>query len=371
MISYWERTALSAFDLVIIGGGIVGNFTALEYARAHPNAKIAVLERGFFPEGASTKNAGFACFGSIAELEHDLETLGAEQTVALVMQRYEGLQKLRSTLGDAAIGYEEVGGFEVCFNTPDLDRIAFFNDLLEPALGARPYSWVSAEGFGFSPKVVGLIKNALEGTIHTGKMMDALQRKVSESGIRYFTQSPVSSIEDGPNGKTVHIQSQHGTVALDAKQVALCTNAFTKDFLPELDLNPGRGMIVLTKPHPAFDWKGSFHYHDGYHYFRSIDGRLLLGGGRQLDLHGETTTEPGINATIEAQLLQDIQDFIAPGIPLEVEQKWSGVMAFGANKQPVVQRIDPHLVAGVRLGGMGVAIGASVGAAVAELLERS
>ena len=371
MISYWEREALSQYDLVVIGGGIVGNFAALEYAKSRPNAKIAILERGFFPEGASTKNAGFACFGSIAELEHDLETLGAKQTVALVMQRFDGLQKLRSTLGDEAIGYEEVGGFEICFEAPNLDRIEFFNDLLEPALGARPYSWVSAEGFGFSPKVVGLIKNALEGTIHTGKMMDALQRKVSATGIRYFTQSPVSRIENEPSGKTVFIQRLHGTIALEAHQVALCTNAFTRDFLPELDLNPGRGMIVITKPHPAFDWKGSFHYHDGYHYFRTVDGRLLLGGGRQLDLQGETTTEPGINAAIEAQLLKDIQDFIAPEVPLEIDQKWSGIMAFGANKQPVVQRIDLHMVAGIRLGGMGVAIGASVGAAVADLLERS
>ena len=371
MISYWEREALSQFDLVVIGGGIVGNFTALEYAKANPNAKIAILERGFFPEGASTKNAGFACFGSISELEHDLETLGAKQTVALVMQRFDGLQKLRYTLGDEAIGYEEVGGFEICFETPNLDRIEFFNDLLEPVLGARPYSWTSAEGFGFSEKVVGLIKNALEGTIHTGKMMDALQRKVSAAGIRYFTQSPVSRIENEPSGKTVFIQSLHGTIALEAHQVALCTNAFTRDFLPELDLNPGRGMILLTKPHPAFDWKGSFHYHDGYHYFRTVDGRLLLGGGRQLDLQGETTTEPGINAAIEAQLLKDIQDFIAPEVPLEIDQKWSGIMAFGANKQPVVQRIDLHMVAGIRLGGMGVAIGASVGAAVADLLERS
>lgn len=368
MISYWEREALSQYDLVVIGGGIVGNFAALEFAKSRPNAKIAILERGFFPEGASTKNAGFACFGSIAELEHDLETLGAKQTVALVMQRFDGLQKLRSTLGDEAIGYEEVGGFEICFETPNLDRVEFFNDLLEPALGVRPYSWTSAEGFGFSEKVVGLIKNALEGTIHTGKMMDALQRKVSAAGIRYFTQSPVSRIENGPIGKTVYIQSLNGTIALEAHQVALCTNAFSKDFLPDIDLNPGRGMIVITKPHPAFDWKGSFHYHDGYHYFRTVDGRLLLGGGRQLDLQGETTTEPGINAAIEAQLLKDIQDFIAPEVPLEIDQKWSGIMAFGANKQPVVQRIDSHLVAGVRLGGMGVAIGANVGGAVAELL---
>ena len=111
MQSYWERETLRHFDLIVVGGGIVGHSTALFYAESHPDARIAILERGLFPEGASTKNAGFACFGSIAELEHDLESLGAERTVELVLKRFSGLQLLRQTLGDQAIDYREVGGY--------------------------------------------------------------------------------------------------------------------------------------------------------------------------------------------------------------------------------------------------------------------
>jgi gamma-glutamylputrescine oxidase len=237
--SYWERETLRHFDLIVVGGGIVGHSTALFYAESHPNARIAILERGLFPEGASTKNAGFACFGSIAELEHDLASLGADMTVELVLKRFSGLQLLRQTLGDQAIDYHEVGGYELCFEAPDLERINFFNGLLEPALGARPYSVIKSDGFGFSDRVHSMIKNALEGTIDTGKMMGALQRKVAHLGVQTFTQSAVAKIEDGPQGKSVCIETASGTVELLTQQVALCTNAFSKDFF-------GRGLSTTT-----------------------------------------------------------------------------------------------------------------------------
>ena len=66
------------------------------------------------------------------------------------MSRYDGLQILRNELGDDRIQYQEVGGYEVCFDSPDEQRVEFFNDLIEPYLGQRPYSVVAKKGFGFS-----------------------------------------------------------------------------------------------------------------------------------------------------------------------------------------------------------------------------
>ena len=369
MQSYWERETLRHFDLIVVGGGIVGLSTALFYAESHPNSRIAIMERGLFPEGASTKNAGFACFGSIAELKHDVQSMGAERTIELVQKRFSGLRLLRRTLGDQAIDYREVGGYELCFEAPDLELINFFNNLLEPSLGMRPYSVVANNDFGFSGRVKSMIKNALEGTIDTGKMMRALQRKVGLLGVQTFTQSAVTKIEDKAGGKIVCVETTSGPVKLLAQQVALCTNAFSNDFLPKVDVQPGRGMILVTKPNPVFDWEGSFHYHDGYHYFRTVNGRLLLGGGRQLDREGEATTEAGINDGIKAQLIADIKSFIAPNVAFEIDLCWSGTMAFGADKKPIVQRIDDCTVAGIRLGGMGVAIGMGVGKELAGLLS--
>ena len=46
MISYWEKTQFLKYDLIVVGGGIVGLFTALEFLNNHPNSKIAVFDKG-------------------------------------------------------------------------------------------------------------------------------------------------------------------------------------------------------------------------------------------------------------------------------------------------------------------------------------
>ena len=71
MISYWEKTQLLHYDLVVLGGGITGIFVLFTLEKNNPTASIAILERGLFSSEASTKNAGFACFGSLSELIED------------------------------------------------------------------------------------------------------------------------------------------------------------------------------------------------------------------------------------------------------------------------------------------------------------
>ena len=101
-LSYWElKTWLNNVDFTIVGSGIVGLSTALHLKKKHPKAKIVILEKGLFPQGASTKNAGFACFGSLSEILQDLQSHTPEEVEKLVNQRHQGLQLLRQTLGDA------------------------------------------------------------------------------------------------------------------------------------------------------------------------------------------------------------------------------------------------------------------------------
>lgn len=370
-LSYWERKHLLEFDQVVVGGGLVGHFTALHYAKAHPQARIALLERGLLPSGASTKNAGFACFGSLTELEDDLALLGADGLVELVVRRYRGLRALRAALGDVGIGYQEVGGFELLDQPVATERVAFFNDLLAPALGARPYSDVSAElpRYGFGPGVHGLVKNALEGTVDTGLLMRSLQRRVAQAGVQTFTRTEVAGWEEHDGYVELHLSGEEAR--FKATAVAVCTNAFTRGLLPDLELTPGRGQVLVTKPIPGLALPGSFHYNHGYQYFRVLeDGRILLGGARDADFTGEATTEEGINARVAAQLEADLHEVVAPGRGAVVDYRWSGTMAFGPHKKPVVERISPRVVLGVRLGGMGVAIGAEIGAELARMLSE-
>src|SRR5690554_7400913 len=68
--SFWEnKNWFSDIDFAIIGSGIVGLHTALRLRRLYPASKIVIFEKGMLPQGASTKNAGFACFGSLSEID--------------------------------------------------------------------------------------------------------------------------------------------------------------------------------------------------------------------------------------------------------------------------------------------------------------
>ena len=83
-ISFWERNWLTDYDFVVIGGGIVGSFTALKIASENKNARVALIERGILPLGASTKNAGFACFGSISEIEKNRKEMSDDSFIIII-----------------------------------------------------------------------------------------------------------------------------------------------------------------------------------------------------------------------------------------------------------------------------------------------
>ena len=56
-----------------------------------------------------------------------------------------------------------------------------------------------------------------------------------------------------------------------------------------------------------------------------------------------------------------------PRIPFEIDRRWSGIMGLGKQKRPIIKQLSSDVYCGIRLGGMGVAIGSLVGASLAEL----
>ena len=113
MNSFWEQDAMLEADRLVIGAGLIGLLTALEWRDAHADARIVVLERGLLPSGASSRNAGFACFGSLTELLGDIDAVGMDATVALVERRWHGLARLRARVADMTMALENHGGFEL------------------------------------------------------------------------------------------------------------------------------------------------------------------------------------------------------------------------------------------------------------------
>jgi gamma-glutamylputrescine oxidase len=375
MLSYWEKQSLLNYDIIIIGSGIVGLSTAISIKEKNLSKRILVLERGILPTGASTKNAGFACIGSLTEILDDLKNMAESEVLQLVELRYKGLKKLRGRLGEDKIGYAQNGSYELITNSEEncLEELNAINQLLKPILKCDAFALSDKKipEFGFNTSFTRhLIKNNLEGELHTGKMMRALIDLCLSKGIEIKTGCEVSDIEEGNQKVAVTVKDAalKDTIAFLASKVIICTNAFSKQFIPELDIHPGRGQVLITKPIPGLKFKGIFHFNKGYYYFRELDGRVLFGGGRNLDVEGERTTEFEINEKIRNDLIEKLQTIILPNTKFEIEDWWTGIMAFGSSKFPLIVRQSERIFMGVRMGGMGVAIGSEIGEQLADMV---
>lgn len=378
MFSYWEQQSFINYDHIVVGAGIVGLSTAIEIKTASPDTNVLVCERGFLPTGASTKNAGFACMGSVTELLDDLSTMSEGEVLTLFEQRKEGLSILRNRLGDDNIGYKENGSYEL-INEEELyalEKIDFLNQLLLPINKQASFKLnnTKIKEFGFSTEhVKSVIENLCEGELHTGKMMKALLAYALQLGVEVKTGVEVQGFEEEADRVAIMVAdpvSQH-TITLSAHTLSICTNAFTKKLFPNADLKPGRGQVLITKPVDGLKFKGVFHFDKGYYYFRAIDGRVLIGGGRNLDFSAEETTTFNTSEVIQTHLEQKLREVILPDTSFEIDQRWAGIMAFGDSKQPVIQAFSNRVYGAFRMGGMGVAIGSEAGRALAHLIQSS
>jgi gamma-glutamylputrescine oxidase len=374
--SYWEHTAfIDNADVIIIGSGIVGLSAALHLKTREPNLKVLVLERGFLPSGASTKNAGFACFGTVSEQLSTLKHSSEEEVARLVNYKWRGLQRLRQNLGDVNIDYHQHGGYELFMQGEEnhadecIEKISYLNNLLKSAISEHDIYSVANEkiaDFGFD-KVSRMIYNPFEGQIHTGKMMRTLLNKCYQRDVMVLNNCAIASVEQ--EGNYIHLKTSRGD--FKAAKVILATNAFANQLFPELKVIPGRGQVLVTKPIPGLKLQGTYHFNEGYYYFRNIDGRVLFGGGRNLDFAAEETGEFGHTDAVKQSLVTYLNEVILPGQNAEIDYWWSGIMGFGEDISPIVKQVEPNIYCAVRCNGMGVAMGSLVGEEVADLVLES
>jgi len=289
-LSFWEKqTYFEEIDFLIVGAGIVGYSTAIHLREKYPNASILILESGYLPSGASSKNAGFACFGSATELLDDLEHIDENNVWSTVQKRWEGLHYLKSLLGEENLDLEINGSWDI-LTKKNVEKIPFvrskihyLNQKIEEITGEKK---VYSEDLNLAEKfnlrgIESSIHNKLEGQINTGKMIHAFYQKAIEKGIKILFGMEVVAFE--PSQSSVRITSSQGEI--QANNLLICTNGFAAQLIDE-DVQPARAQVVVTNPIPNLKLKGTFHYDQGYYYFRNIGNRILLGGGGSLDYKG-------------------------------------------------------------------------------------
>src|SRR5690606_4753233 len=132
------------------------------------------------------------------------------------------------------------------------------------------------------------------------------------------------------NGK---VMIQTDQFEMESGKLLITTNGFAFQ-LGISEVRPARAQVLITEPVEGLQLKGTFHLEEGFYYFRNIDNRILLGGGRNLDLEAEETTHLELTALIQNKLESLLQQVILPDREVKIAHRWSGIMGVGSQKKP-------------------------------------
>lgn len=374
-LSVWEKESFFApADIIIAGSGLVGLWSAYYLKKKKPSLRITVVERGIVPTGASTRNAGFACFGSLTELLADIDHMGEDKMLELVALRFKGLAKIRKTFRDREIAYERFGSYELLAPAAKLtdsndlrSAIDKMNRRLKKITGEQKTFRLRNDKlrtFGFAGMQY-LVESRTEGQLHSGFLCQSLLRLVQSLGVTILNNIDITGYEK--TGGHLLLHTQH-PFSLTAGQLLVCTNAFARQLLPQLDISPARGQVLVTTPIDALPFKGTFHFDEGFYYFRNLGDRVLLGGARNQAFEEETTTDMSLTGTIQQELERFLRDVVLPGRHFTIDTRWAGIMGMGGEKTPIVRALNDQVFCAVRMHGMGVALAPVIGEQVAALM---
>jgi gamma-glutamylputrescine oxidase len=366
--SYWEKSFWKKpQDLIVVGAGITGLSAAIHAKLEHPTWQISILERDIVAEGASTKNAGFACYGTIGEINSDVKVMGHSASLALVEQRIRGLEFLQNFISPTSLNFKRTGGTEIYLKGQEKDweearaAIENYNTYFHASLGFDLF--VANNHYQNFPNGIASIFSPLEAQLNPVLLVSELRQKAQGLGIQII------------NGVLVQQRiKQDGLWVIESSQgkwqsvrLLYCTNAFSADDL-SLDIQPSRNQVLVTSPFQHGLKEGNYHVDEGYIYFRTIGDRLLIGGARNRDAVMENTAELGLNEYLQEYLLHYLKEKLGFNQSFTVDQAWSGIIATGNSKQPICEQMEENLWFCGRFGGMGVALSAISGKKVAQKL---
>lgn len=278
-------------DLVVVGGGYTGLWTALLARRRRPDARIVLLEANTIGWAASGRNGGFV----EASLTHGRDNGLARWPEEIDRLDELGLSNLDAIQSDLAgwgvdADFERVGSMGVATEEHQLewlDEWAADEWSRGPAENVLRLDATRTRAFVDSPTYLGAVwEKHSTALVHPGKLAAGLARVAEEQGIEIFEHSLVNGVHsDGPRGD-VRVTTDAGSVT--AAHAVLATNVFPSLLKRNrLMTVPVYDYVLMTEPlepHQlaAIGWndrQGLSDLANQFHYYRlSADNRILFGG---------------------------------------------------------------------------------------------
>ena len=269
-----ELIGQHAADLVVIGAGYTGLWTAVRAKERDPGRRVIIVEACEVGWAASGRNGGF-CEASLTHGAENGRSRWAEEYDELERLGRRNLDEIETTVARYAMDAE-------------LERTGTLSVATEP----HQIDWL-AEDLGFldqdavrelvdSPTyLAGAWDRRDTALVHPGKLAVELARVAVDLGVQIFEWSPVESVDDGPVIKT-----KRGAVHAD--HVVLATNVFPSLLKRNrLQTVPVYDYVIATEPltadqKAAVGWQGRQGIADlanHFHYYRlTADDRIVFGG---------------------------------------------------------------------------------------------
>ena len=327
-VPYWLEEASPArpvttvegrADVAIVGAGVTGCSAALRLAGA--GLRVRVHDARGIAEGASGRNGGFALGGGAARYDVARETYGAERAAGYWRWTHEALDRLAELAGDAL---QRTGSYRLAGDEEEREGIRReYEALREDGFEAE---WLEDVPGGAAGQFHGAISHPHDGSIQPARFVRRLAALAAAAGAELREHDRVEDFD-----------------ALDADRVLVATDGYGHGLVAELaDLIwPTRGQMIGSAPldHVLFDRP---HYaRQGFDYWQQLpDGRILLGGFRDVSILDELTDVEETTPTIQSSLESFLRELV--GEEVEVTHRWAGIFGLTQDMLPLVGPVPGH-----------------------------
>jgi glycine/D-amino acid oxidase-like deaminating enzyme len=355
--SYWledpspERAAtrlVGHVDVAIVGAGVTGCSAAFRLAQA--GLRVRVHEARGVAEGASGRNGGFASRGGAARYDVARETLGAERAASYWRWTEQALGRMVEIGGDAL---RSTGSYRLAADEEDREGILLeYEALCEDGFEIE---WLDDVPGGAAGRFQGAMSTPGDCSLHPARFARRLAGLAAAAGAEIREHDPVTDV-----------------AALDAERVLVATDGYGHGLVPELAglIWPTRGQVIASEPldHVLYDRPHAARR--GFDYWQQLpNGRIVLGGFRDVAIEDELTDVEGTTPTIQSSLDSFLRGLA--GVDVRVTHRWAGIFGLTRDLLPLVGSVpgrDGRVWVAGGYSGHGNVLGFACGELVADAL---
>lgn len=334
-------------DVAVVGGGVTGCACALALAEA--GVRVRLYEARTIASGASGRNGGFALRGGAMRYDVARETFGPERATAFWRLTERALDRMEALAGDA---FRRVGSFRLAADEQERDELRAEHDALRA--DGFAVEWVDELPERLAGRYLGAIAHPTDGALYPARWVRRLAAQAAEAGAEIRERSRVSSVDE-----------------LEADHVVIASDGYPSGLFAELDavVQPTRGQVVTTEPLAELLYDRPHYARQGLDYWQQLpDGRLVVGGRRDVALETEFTAEEATTAPVQAALESLVRDLV--GRLPAITHRWAGIFGTTPDRLPLVGPVPHHSGIWVASGysGHGNVLGLASGELVANAI---